>query len=57
MNINEKDLLRERKYQKSIPLEALEEKKGEVYCKLKFRKKCKSKLEMLKEEEKAKFGE
>lgn len=28
MNINEKDLLKDRKYQKTIPIEALEEKKG-----------------------------
>lgn len=36
-------------------MSALQLKKGEYHCKLKFRKKCKNKLQLLKEEQQSKY--
>ena len=47
--ITEQEIMKNPRYQKSVPLLALEMKKSELHCKLKFRKKCKTKLESLKE--------
>lgn len=44
------------KYQKTVPLLALEIKKSELHCKLKFRKKCKSKIDALKEEQDSRYA-
>ena len=53
--ISEVQLRRDRKYQKIIPLEALESKKTDLHCKLKFRKKVPSKIELLKDEQEVKY--
>lgn len=54
--VTDKELLKDRKYQKTIPIEALEEKKSELQLILRFRKKCKSKLELLKEEQDERYA-
>ena len=54
--ITESQLIRERKYQKIIPIEALEQKKSDFHCKLKFRKKVISKIDLLKEEQEGKYS-
>ena len=54
--VSDKELMKDQKYQKTIPLEAFEYKKTELQLKLKFRKRCKTRLEMLKDEQEGKYA-
>ena len=54
--VNENDLKKSARYSKIIPKEALKEG-SDLECQLKFRKKVKSKVEMLKDEQKERFNE